>query len=84
MRPILQKNQWEGKEFADAKIANIPMGSGPYVITKYDAGRSVQLTLNESYWGTDLPLRSGTNNFGQITLDFYGDSTAQDEAFQAG
>ena len=46
------------------------MGSGPYVITKYDAVRSVQLTLNESYWGTDLPLRSGTNKLGQITLDF--------------
>ena len=84
MRPILQKSQWEGKEFADAKIADIPMGSGPYVITKYDAGRSVQLTRNENYWGADLPLRSGTNNFGQITLDFYGDSTAQDEAFKAG
>ncbi len=84
MRPILQKSQWEGKEFADAKIADIPMGSGPYVITKYDAGRSVQLTRNENYWGADLPLRRGTNNFDQITLDFYGDSTAQDEAFKAG
>ena len=84
MRPILQKSQWEGQEFADAKIADIPMGSGPYVITKYDAGRSVQLTRNENYWGADLPLRRGTNNFDQITLDFYGDSTAQDEAFKAG
>ena len=60
------------------------MGSGPYVITTYDAGRSVQLTRNENYWGADLPLRRGTNNFDQITLDFYGDSTAQDEAFKAG
>lgn len=84
MRPILQKSQWKGKEFADAKIADIPMGSGPYVITKYDAGRSVQLTRNEKYWGADLPLRRGTNNFDQITLDFYGDSTAQGEAFKAG
>ena len=38
------------------------------------------------YWGSDanLPLHRGTNNFDQITLDFYGDYTAQDEAFKAG
>jgi peptide/nickel transport system substrate-binding protein len=84
MRPILQKSQWEGKDFAGATIGEIPIGSGPYLISDYDAGRSVQLTRDPNYWGNDLPLRQGTNNFDQITLDFYGDSTAELEAFKAG
>ena len=68
MCSIMQKRQWEGQELADAKIADIPIGFGPYVITKYDAGRSVQLTRNKMYWGSDanLPLHRGTNNFDQI------------------
>lgn len=84
MRPILQKNQWEGKDFAGATIDQVPIGSGPYVITDYDAGRSVKMKRNPDYWGNDLPLRQGTHNFDQITLDFYGDSTAELEAFKAG
>jgi peptide/nickel transport system substrate-binding protein len=86
MCSIMQKRQWEGQELADAKIADIPLGCGPYVITKYDAGRSVQLTRNKMYWGSDtnLPLHRGTNNFDQITLDFCGESTAQYDAFKAG
>ena len=84
MRPILQASQWEGKDFAGATIDQVPIGSGPYVVSGYDAGRSVKLTRNPDYWGADLPLRKGTSNFDQITLDFYGDSTAELEAFKAG
>ena len=42
----MQKRQWEGQELADAKIADIPISFGLYVIPKYDAGRSVLLTRN--------------------------------------
>ena len=84
MRPILQASQWEGLDFAGATIDQVPIGSGPYVVADYAAGRSVKLLRNPNYWGKNLPLRKGTNNFDQITLDFYGDSTALLEAFKAG
>ncbi len=84
MRPILQKAQWEGKSLADATLADIPIGSGPYVISDYEAARSVTMTRNPDYWGADLNVRKGTFNFDEITIDFYGDGDVVLEAFKAG
>lgn len=84
MRPILSRAQWEGKDFANAPLVDIPLGTGPYVVDSYDAGRRVTLKRNPDYWGADLPLRRGTNNFDEIRLDFYGDGTVLFEAFKAG
>ncbi|MFC3616730.1 extracellular solute-binding protein [Lutimaribacter marinistellae] len=84
MRPILNKAQWEGKDFANAPLSEIPMGSGPYVVTDYEAGRFVTLTRNPDYWGDDIPFRRGTMNFDEIRIEFYGDQTVLFEAFKAG
>ncbi|MEP0961595.1 MAG: extracellular solute-binding protein [Roseobacter sp.] len=84
MRPILSKDQWEGRDFANAPLAEIPIGSGPYVVSDFEAGRYVQLSRNPNYWGQDIPFRRGTNNFDRIKLDFYGDATVLFEAFKAG
>jgi len=84
MRPILSKAQWEGRDFANAALADIPLGSGPYSVTDYQAGRQVTLTRNPDYWGKDVPFRRGTHNIDQIKLDFYGDANVLFEAFKAG
>ncbi|WP_416237389.1 extracellular solute-binding protein [Sulfitobacter sp. F26204] len=84
MRPILSKAQWEDVDFANAPLAEIPLGTGPYVISDYDAGRQVTLTRNPDYWGSDVPFRRGTHNFDQIKIDFYGDANVLQEAFKAG
>jgi peptide/nickel transport system substrate-binding protein len=84
MRPILQKAQWEGKSFADASLADVPIGSGAYVVSDYEAARNVVLTRNPEYWGRDLNFMRGTFNFDQITIDFYGDGDVVFEAFKSG
>ncbi|WP_271947328.1 extracellular solute-binding protein [Ruegeria faecimaris] len=84
MRPILQKAQWEGKDFADAPLQDIPLGSGPYVIDGYEAGRYVNLRRNPDYWGADIPFRRGTMNLDEMRIEFYGDGTVAFEAFKAG
>ncbi len=84
LRPIISKAQWEGRDFANATVQDIPLGSGPYSITDYEPGRYVQLTRNPAYWGADLPLRQGTHNFDAVKLDFYGDSKVLFEGFKAG
>ena len=84
LRPIISKAQWEGRDFANATVQDIPLGSGPYSITDYEPGRYVQLTRNPAYWGADLPLRQGTQNFDAVKLDFYGDSKVLFEGFKAG
>ena len=84
MRPILSKAQWEGRDFANAPLAEIPLGSGPYVVADYKAGKQVTLTRNPDYWGKDVPFRKGTHNIDEIKLDFYGDANVLFEAFKAG
>ncbi|MFD2739300.1 extracellular solute-binding protein [Sulfitobacter aestuarii] len=84
MRPILSRAQWKGQDFADAPLSEIPLGTGPYVIAEYQAGRQVTLRRNPDYWGDDVPFRRGTNNFDEIRIDFYGDANVLFEAFKAG
>ncbi|WP_171099403.1 extracellular solute-binding protein [Ruegeria sp. HKCCD7255] len=84
MRPILQKAQWDGKDFADAQLHDIPVGSGPYVIDDYEAGRFVNFKRNPDYWGADIPFRRGTMNLDDMRIEFYGDGTVLFEAFKAG
>ncbi|WP_082677355.1 extracellular solute-binding protein [Ruegeria profundi] len=84
LRPILQKAQWEGKDFANASLHDIPIGSGPYVVDGYEAGRYVTLRRNPEYWGADVPFRRGTMNLDEMRIEFYGDGTVLFEAFKAG
>lgn len=84
LRPILSKAQWEGRDFANAPVQDVPLGSGPYVVSDYETGRFVQLTRNPDYWGADLPFRAGTHNFDSIKMDFYGDAKVLFEGFKTG
>ncbi|WP_209503781.1 extracellular solute-binding protein [Ruegeria sp. HKCCSP335] len=84
MRPILQKAQWQDKEFADAALHDVPIGTGPYVIDSYEAGRYVNLRRNPEYWGQDIPFRRGTMNLDEMRIEFYGDGSVLFEAFKAG
>ncbi|MEW2916407.1 extracellular solute-binding protein [Ruegeria sp. ANG10] len=84
LRPILQKAQWEGKDFANAALQDVPIGSGPYVVDSYEAGRYVNLRRNPDYWGADIPFRRGTMNLDEIRIEFFGDGTVLFEAFKAG
>jgi microcin C transport system substrate-binding protein len=61
-----------------------PVGSGPYRLTSFDPGRSVSFTRDTDYWGRDLAVRQGRNNFTTIRYDYYRDSTAAFEAFKTG
>ncbi len=84
LRPILQKAQWEGIDFAESPIQNVPITSGPYVVDSYEAGRFVVLKRNPDYWGQNIPFRRGTNVIDEIRMDFYTDETAAFEAFKVG
>ena len=84
MRPILKKAQWEGKDFAAGALADVPIGSGPYMVDSYEPARFVRLKRNPDYWGADVPFRRGTFNFDEIKIDMYGDGSVQFEGFKAG
>ncbi|AKO97085.1 ABC-type oligopeptide transport system, periplasmic component [Marinovum algicola DG 898] len=84
MRPILNKAQWQDKDFTRSGLDNIPVSTAPYVIEDFEAGRFVSLKRNPEYWGKDLPFRRGTNVIDEIRMEFYGDGSVAFEAFKAG
>lgn len=80
---VLPKHIWEKGGFEETSLTP-PIGSGPYKITKVDAGRSTTFTRDPNYWGRDLPVRKGTCNFDEIRYDYYRDENVAQEAFTAG
>ncbi|QUM77656.1 ABC transporter substrate-binding protein [Moritella sp. 24] len=81
--PVFSEQDWQGKDFAKASL-NIPLGSGPYTIKKFDAGRSIEYQRNDDYWAKDLPVNRGRYNFKHIIFDYYKDGSIAFEAFKAG
>lgn len=60
------------------------LGSGPYMFDSADMGRRVSYRRNPDYWGADLPINIGRNNFDQIRIEYFADYEAAFEAFKAG
>ncbi len=81
--PILQKAQWEGKDFAQSGLT-VPIGTSPYVINSFEPGRYLSLTRNPDYWGNDLPFNRGRNNLDEIRYEFFGDGDVVFESFRGG
>ncbi len=81
--PIFAK-KWVGNKAFDKVVTELPLGSGPYVVDKYDLGKNIIYKRNPTYWGRDLGTRRGMFNFDSITIKYYTDETVQLEAFKAG
>jgi microcin C transport system substrate-binding protein len=85
---VLPKHWWEGSDASGKKrdVATTtlepPLGSGPYRIKSFVAGRSVVLERVKDYWGKDLNIRVGTENFDTISYEYFRDSTVELEAFK--
>ena len=84
LQPILKKAQFADRSFTALSLEEAPIGSAPYYVSDYEPARSVTLTRNPDYWGKDLPIRRGTNNFDEIRIEFYGDASVLFEAFKGG
>ena len=80
---ILPKHWWAGRNFADGTL-DIPVGSGPYRIERFQAGRTIRYTRVKDWWGENLPVNRGQNNFDAIEVDYYRDNTVALEALKAG
>jgi len=87
--PVLPKHWWEGtdsegrKRDVSATTLEKPMGSGPYRIKEFVAGRSVVMERVKDYWGANLPVQIGQNNFDELRFEFFRDNIVALEAFKA-
>lgn len=60
------------------------LGSGAYVLDRMDVGQTLVYRRNPDYWGRDLPIARGTENFDTIRVEYYADYNAAFEGFKAG
>jgi len=60
------------------------LGSGPYVLDRFDINQRIVYKRNPDYWGKDLPINVGRNNFDSIRVEYFGDSNAAFEGFKSG
>jgi peptide/nickel transport system substrate-binding protein len=83
LMPVLARHAVDPERFEETTLTPL-LGSGPYVVGDVDAGRSVTLRRNPSYWGRDLAVNRGLWNFDTVRLDFYRDANSQFEGFKKG
>ena len=81
--PIFSAAWWKGRDF-DAATLEAPLGSGPYRVKTFEQGRFIEFELRDDYWGKDLPVNLGTNNFRRLRFEYYRERQVAFEAFKAG
>ncbi|GJE57647.1 hypothetical protein EKPJFOCH_4165 [Methylobacterium thuringiense] len=85
---VLPKHWWTGKDAsgkprdATQTTLEIPLGSGPYRLAKIDAGRSAVYERVDDYWGKDLPVNLGRNNFQTVRFEYFRDGSVLLEALK--
>jgi peptide/nickel transport system substrate-binding protein len=83
LMPVFSKNAMPADKF-DLTTLTPLIGSGPYVISNVDAGRSLTYARDPDYWGRDLAVNRGRFNFGEIKFEYFRDGSVMIEAFKQG
>jgi microcin C transport system substrate-binding protein len=86
---ILPKHWFEGTDASgkprdiSTTTLEIPLGNGAYRIKEFVPGHSIVYERVKDYWGKDLPVNIGRNNFDQLRYEYFRDTTIALEAFKA-
>ena len=83
--PIFSKNYYE-KSGADFEASTLTpgIGSGPYILDNLDVGQTINYKRNPEYWGANLPINIGRNNFDKIRVEYFADYNSAFEGFKGG
>jgi microcin C transport system substrate-binding protein len=86
---VLPKHYWEGtdkngnKRDVGATTLDPPLGNGAYRIKEFVPGRTVVYERVKDYWGKDLNVNIGRDNFEEIRFEYFRDTTVALEALKA-
>jgi microcin C transport system substrate-binding protein len=81
--PIFSRAYYAKQPF-DQSSLDIPLGSGAYKVGRFDAGRFIEFERVKDWWGADLPVSRGQNNFDTVRYEYYRDREVAFEGFTAG
>ncbi len=83
--PIFSKAHYEANALDMEETSTIPyLGSGAYMFDRMDIGRNIIYRRNPDYWGANLPINIGQNNFDTLRYEYFADGNAAFEGFKAG
>ena len=78
--PILSRNYYAGRPF-DETTLEPPLGCGPYRVGNFEPGRYIEYERVKDWWGADLPVSRGQNNFDVVRYEYYRDRDVAFEGF---
>jgi microcin C transport system substrate-binding protein len=80
--PIFSRAYYSKQPF-DQSTLETPLGSGPYKVGRFEVGRFIEYERVKDWWGTDLPVARGQNNFDRVRFEYYRDRDVGFEGFTA-
>jgi microcin C transport system substrate-binding protein len=80
--PIFSRAYYAARPF-DESTLDIPLGSGPYKVGKFEVNRYIEYERVKDWWGADLPVSRGLYNFDTVRYEFYRDRDVAFEGFTA-
>ena len=80
--PIFSHAYYAKRNFEDSTL-EVPLGSGPYRVGRFEAGRFIEYERVKDWWGADLPAARGQNNFDIVRYEYYRDRDVAFEGFTA-
>ncbi len=80
--PIFSRAYYAKRPF-DESTLDVPLGSGPYRVGRFEAGRYIEFDRVKDWWGADLPVARGQNNFDTLRFEYYRDRDVAFEGFSA-
>jgi len=80
--PIFSRDYYSKRPF-DETTLEVPLGSGPYKVGRFEPGRYIEYERVKDWWGADLPVGRGQNNFDIVRYEYYRDREVAFEGFTA-
>ena len=80
--PIFSRAYYAAKRF-DQSTLDVPLGSGAYKVGRFEPGRYIEYERVKNWWGADLPVGRGQNNFDIVRFEYYRDRDVGFEGFTA-
>jgi microcin C transport system substrate-binding protein len=80
--PIFSRSYYSKRPFEETTL-EVPLGSGPYKVGRFEPGRHIEYERVKDWWGVDLPVARGQNNFDILRYEYYRDREVAFEGFTA-
>jgi microcin C transport system substrate-binding protein len=80
--PIFSRAYYTAHEF-DQSTLDVPLGSGPYRVGRFEPGRYIEYQRVADWWGAQLPVNVGQYNFDTVRYEYYRDRDVGFEGFKA-